>query len=292
VRREPPVVTERRPLLREGDMADLKVVSREYKVALHCSPFAGDEGRLVERASSFWSQAVEAFAGVAVGVGVNLSQVKKRRSIRFYDTPSKKLYKSHDYIFRERVDADGEREVTLKFRHRDRYVAQDRDMGSRPGADDVETKFEEDIKAPFLVLYSYSTTQRIAPTKTLNKLDDVYDLYPGARAALEQPEDTPLEIVRGFTARELVVEGAELELGRSNSAQAECALIVWYDDAAPAAESQNPSFVEFSFKYGDADKDFGGGPARRAYDTLNVLHGLTDWVDPNSPTKTAFVYGT
>jgi len=270
-------------------MGDLKVVSREYKVALHYAPFAGDEGRVLQAASTFWEQTGQALVGV-VDLDGSFSEVKERRLIRFYDTPSKDVYAA-DYIFRERVDHAGEREVTLKFRHRDRYVAQDRDMGTKPGADDVKTKFEEDIKAPFLVLYSYSTTQGITPTRTLDSMKDVYRLYPGTSEKLEQPEDAAIEVVRAFTARELVLAGAELELGRSNDVKAECALIVWYDDGAPA-ESESPVFVEFSFKYGDADEDFGGGPARRAYDTLDVLHGLTDWVDPNSRTKTAFVYGS
>ena len=43
---------------------------------------------------------------------------------------------------------------------------------------------------------------------------------------------------------------------------------------------------------GMAGEDYGGGSVRRAYETFNVLqHGLPDWVDKASKTKTAFVYG-
>jgi hypothetical protein len=272
-------------------MADLKVVSREYKVMLRASRFAGDEGRLLETAGAFWREAGEAFAGVVGDVGGNLSNVQARRFIRFYDTPRRDL-KANAYIFRERVDLDGMlREMTLKFRHPDRYLAQDRDMGAVAGAH-ARTKFEEDIKPPFQSLYSHSTTQRIASTKTLDTLKDLDHLYPGTRPTLERLKDTPIEIPNNrLTAREFVVGGAEMELGKSRNVKAECALIVWYDDGDPS-KSESPVVVEFSFRYGDAHENYGGGSARRAYETFNVLqHGLTDWVDKTFQTKTAFAYG-
>ena len=271
-------------------MADLRVVSREYKVILRAARFGGDEGRLLETAGAFWREAGEAFTGVVVHVGGNLSKVQARRLIRFYDTPRRDL-NANAYIFRERAEIDGKlREVTLKFRHPDRYLAQDRDMSAVAGAD-ARTKFEEDIKPPFQSLYSHSTTQRIASTKTLDTLKDLDDLYPGTKPTLERLKDTPIEVVNGFTAREFVVGGAEMELGKSRNVKAECALIVWYD-GGDSSKSESPVVVEFSFKYGDARENYGGGSARRAYETFNVLqHGLTDWVDKTSQTKTAFAYG-
>ena len=272
-------------------MADLKVVSREYKAMLKASRFAGDDSRLLETAGRFWRAAGEAFADVVVDVGGDLSKIQAHRLIRFYDTPKREL-NANAYIFRERADVDGKlREVTLKFRHPDRYLAQDCDLRAAEGAD-ARTKFEEDIKPPFQSMFSHSTTQRIAPTKTLDTLKDVSRFYPGIRQELEHLEkDTPLEVVDKFTARELVIGGAAVQLGKSPKIPAECVLVIWYDHANPS-KGESPVVVEFSFKYGDGREDYGGGAVRRAYETFNVLqHGLPDWVDKTSKTKTAFVYG-
>ena len=169
-------------------MADLKVVSREYKAMLKASRFAGDEGRLLETAGRFWRAAGEAFAGVVVDVGGDLSKIQAHRLIRFYDTPKREL-NANAYIFRERADVDGKlREVTLKFRHPDRYLAQDCDLRAAEGAD-ARTKFEEDIKPPFQSMFSHSTTQRIAPTKTLDTLKDVSRFYPGDQAGARTPRE-------------------------------------------------------------------------------------------------------
>jgi hypothetical protein len=100
-----------------------------------------------------------------------LNKIKKRRTIRFYDTEDRRL-RANDYAFRERIDLrSGHRKVTLKFRHLDRYVAQDRNMHATNRAEG-ETKFEEDIKPPFEKLYSFSTKQEIDDGKELNKLND------------------------------------------------------------------------------------------------------------------------
>jgi hypothetical protein len=272
-------------------MADLKVVSREYKAMLKASRFTGDENQLLETAGRFWRAAGAAFASVVVDVGGNLSKVQARRLIRFYDTPKREL-NANAYIFRERADLDGKlREVTLKFRHPDRYLAQDRDMRAADGAD-ARTKFEEDIKPPFQSLFSHSTTQRIAATGTIDALKDLSRFYPGIKQELERLEkDTPIGVVDKFTARELVVGGATLQLGKSRKVPAECALVIWYDNT-DHSKGEGPVVVEFSFKYGDGSEDYGGGPVRRAYETFDVLqHGLPDWVDKASKTKTAFVYG-
>ena len=272
-------------------MADLKIVSREYKAMLKASRFAGDEPRLMETAGRFWRAAGEAFASVVVDVGGNLSDIQAHRLIRFYDTPKQELNAS-GYIFRERVELDGKRrEVTLKFRHPDRYVAQDRDMRAAEG-DDVRTKFEEDIKPSFQSLYSHSTTQRIDTGKVLDAVKDVSRFYPGLKQDLPGlAKDTPIEVVDKFTARELVIGGAGMQLGKSRRIAAECVLVVWYDHAKPS-NAETPVVVEFSFKYGDGGEDYSGGSVRRAYDAFNLLQqALPDWVDQASKTKTAFVYG-
>jgi hypothetical protein len=68
---------------------------------------------------------------------------------------------------------------------------------------------------------------------------------------------------------------------------AECGLIVWYDDNGAR---DKPVAVEFSYRYGNKDEEYGGGVTRRAFDTFDALQSLTKWVDPKPRTKTAFVY--
>jgi len=65
-------------------------------------------------------------------------------------------------------------------------------------------------------------------------------------------------------------------------------LVIWYDHR----KKGDPVVAEFSYKYGDAGEMHGGGTVRRASDVFQVLQNRFDgWVDRDSKTKTAFVYG-
>ena len=89
-------------------------------------------------------------------------------------------FNGNRYIFRERIDVDSdERQVTLKYRHPDRYSAQDRDMDTKKRGGDVETKFEEDVKPPFVSVFSYSTTVRVDADQEFGRVDQVAELFPG-----------------------------------------------------------------------------------------------------------------
>src|SRR5262245_5382945 len=144
----------------EVPMAQEHVVSREYKLMLRTQLFTGTEDQLLRQAGAFWRAFTSAIHADVLDTDGDLDQITKRRFIRFYDTQGQRLRKN-DYIFRERVDiVSGDREVTLKCRHPDRYVAQDRNMAA--DGQRSKAKFEEDIKPPYQALYSYSTTQQIA----------------------------------------------------------------------------------------------------------------------------------
>src|SRR5688500_1145403 len=134
-----------------------KVISREYKVMLRPQRFAGGEKALRRAAGAFWRDFGRALDDDAVRAEGDLGERKEQRLIRFLDTPAQAL-NAGSYIFRERrALAGGDREMTLKFRHPDRHVAAARDMAPDSGGK-ARTKFEEDIKAPFISLYSFSTT--------------------------------------------------------------------------------------------------------------------------------------
>jgi hypothetical protein len=253
---------------------------------LLAEPFAGDESTLIEAAQRFWDDVKGVLEPLDIPTKGAFDEVKARRRIRFLDS-AEHFLNGQRYVFRERIDVESdERQVTLKFRHPDRYVASDRDMAA---ADEgkAETKFEEDVKPPFVSVFSYSTTVEIDGDADVSRLDDVVRMFPGLRRELTDPADFELADV-GFAARELVLVGAGVLLGKRD-AEAECAMVFWHDDAGDASA---PKCVEFSFKYGDDEEDYRGSVARDAHDVLKALSDqLPEWVHPTPVTKTAFVYG-
>jgi hypothetical protein len=251
--------------------------------------FSGDDANLLRRARAFWKDFAGSVAAVARNGDGTLEEIKSRRLITFLDTGGQDLNRA-GYIFRDRRDiARGEREVTLKFRHPDRYATQDRNLDAA-GAKGARTKFEEDIKAPFVSLYSFSTTVPTGASRGFGSLSDVARLFPDLVDRLPGSlDDARLTAVNGFTARELVVAGASLQLGKARKRAAECALIVWHDHRS---RQERPVAVEFSYRYGNKNEKYDGPTSLRAFQVFEVLQTrLARWVDPRSRTKTALVYG-
>lgn len=264
------------------------VTSREYKLMLQPALFRGDEKTVLDTARTFWSEYVGMLGDLVLSEKGALETVKHRRDIRFFDTSDQLLNRS-DYAFRERItrggDHGGRREATLKFRHQDRYIARGRDLDAADD-DHAETKFEEDIKPPFLKLFSYSTKQRIDDDIPLGTLGDVNRLFPGLEKDLNGYDaGEPLAVVGGFTAHEVVIVGGDLQLGRDKGEEAECGLVVWYGE-----DAEDPAVAEFSYKYADDHEDYGKKVAARAFDAFAMLQRMDPWVDPESLTKTRFVY--
>jgi hypothetical protein len=260
-----------------------KVTSREYKVMLHREAFTGDTNQLVDHSLRFWevfTNQIQDFIDGTKGTFV----LQKRRLIRFYDTEGCFLHKNA-YVFRKRTLIDDtEPEVTLKFRHPDRYVAADRKMDSDEA--EAEIKFEQDIKPPFIPLYSFSST--IPDPNNWSYLAHVEDLYPDLAKQLPNHQGASLYQVGDFTAREYVVSEAKLAITTDPKVTAKCALVVWYDEAG---SHETPEVVEFSFRYKDKKKqeNYPGIAALRAYNIFRTLQQMKAY-DPDSMTKTRFVY--
>src|SRR5262245_53689659 len=109
-------------------MQDVKVGSREYKIMLKASRFAGGEDATRNAVKQFWREASEIFGPAVLFTSGDLDTIKGQRTIRFFDTRNQQLNRNA-YIFRERMNVEGNaREVTLKFRHPDRFIARSRDM--------------------------------------------------------------------------------------------------------------------------------------------------------------------
>lgn len=265
-----------------------KVTSREYKVMLQKEHFFGSQVNLLEQAAEFWRDFQASIQDIVIDTNGSLNKVEKERTIKFYDCEDRRIRQSN-YVFRERVDLKTkQREVTLKYRHPDRYISQNRDMAAAK-IKQGKTKFEEDIKLPFIKLYSFSTKQPISDSKNLNKLNDPGELYPDFKQRLKSYQgDEPIKVVNNFTAREVVITGADFQIRKSPKMEAECALIAWYD---LSGKQDQPVVVEFSFKYENKQEEYSGKAAQRAYDVFGRLKDrLGDWVDSDGPTKTAYAY--
>jgi hypothetical protein len=250
--------------------------------------FAGDEKTILKAAEAVWRDFAKSVTDVVLDTDGRLAQIHTRRLITFLDTTGQHLNRA-SYIFRERRDIEsGEYEVTLKCRHPDRYVAQNRNMEASDSGS-ARTKFEEDIKVPFASLYSFSTTLGVDEDRTFKKLGDVARLFPDTSERLDGfRNDGALTVVNGFTAHKLVIAGGKLRIGKSPKVSAECALIVGYDHNR---RQTKPVAVELSYRYGDKDENYGGTMSRRAFDVFHALQTkLGKWVDPKPLTKTALVY--
>jgi hypothetical protein len=263
------------------------VGSREYKLMLRASKFKGDEAKMLESAGALWGELAAIIVPHALSVSGTSDIEHKRREVRFLDTADKWL-RSNDYVVRERVDIEaGQRVVTLKFRHPDRYISQGRDMA--PSKEfESDMKFEEDIKPEFLKLYSFSSNTLVPQDLKLATLGEVAAIYPGLPKAVDSfPETEKLKPVGGFTAYERVVKGTSFQIRKNPETLAECCLTLWYGGKT----DDDPLVAEFSFKYEDPEEGYTAKMARRAYDVFMAIQSQLDgWIDPKSMTKTAYVY--
>lgn len=268
-------------------MNEEKVISREYKIMLKAEKFKGETEKILSASSLFWQDFKNNIIHIVPQVEGNLEHIEKKRAIKFYDT-SKRLLRSSNYVFRERIDLDKKtKEVTLKFRHPDRYISQDRNMDACKKSKG-KTKFEEDIKPDFLKLYSFSTKQEVSDQKRLNTLGDIRDLYPDLDNKINNfKKDTEIDLVGNFIAQEIVIGGANFTIRKSPVVKSECALIVWCDRNG---DPHIPLLAEFSFKYENKKEEYTAKMAERAYQVFQTLQKMDDWIDPHSMTKTAYVY--
>src|SRR5687767_4167487 len=99
-----------------------RIVSRECKIMLRPSRFAGTEEQLFAAADALWGDVAKKVRRVVLRSTGDLRNMNEPRLIRFLDTATKAIF-TDGYILRERRRrGSSQREVTLKFRHPDRYV--------------------------------------------------------------------------------------------------------------------------------------------------------------------------
>lgn len=279
------------------------VRSREYKLMLRPRKFDGDKNDVLKSAEDFQNslaKAVKEVAFVTQGEAVSgkftLVAEEKQVTVEFFDTEDLRLRES-GYVFRQRQRiGGGPLELTLKFRHPDRFLASDRKAGGQ------ESKFEEDIKAThaheFISLHSLSAKVKDVDAGTeFAILKNLRAFFKHLKEQLGDAYEASVKLhkVGNLTARQTVLEGVELQIG--NGISAECALIVWH---RKGGSNREPDVVEFSFRYKDKElgakkEPFTAEMAQRCFATLQAFREkdvLAEWVDLKGPTKTAYVYSS
>ena len=252
------------------------VTSREYKLILVPSNFNGSNPD--DAVNDYWSELQLLVEGEPINIEMKGSlTLAKNRTVKFYDTPGNCQLKKKDLVFRERVENE-KREVVLKFRSPDRYIA-----ASLPISGD-KPKFEEDISKPFCSKFSSSAKKKISATKNLNKMDDPVRLYPELKKYNFDLNEAIKE-VNGLTISEKVYEGGEVDLGNKDG---EFSLTLWYDSPS----STEPKIAEISFKYKDKtnEEDYSETVASGAKKVFTAMQGMSNWVSDKSQTKTSYVY--
>jgi hypothetical protein len=254
---------------------------------LKAEGFAGD-GHAVETALEKFRDAVRDTTELEVRGNFELD---KKQKVRFWDLPDHWLYKKQNYVLRTRNRND-KASLTLKCRHGDRYFVQSQIVIAG------DAKFEEDLKPRFTHLFSYS---RKSEKERPKDVDALIDLFPDLKNRMsEPPADSRFELVRDFVASERVYSGLKVEL--SESFDAECAVVVWYD--GNKGDNETPVVAEFSFRYPrkkwckkppaephNAFDGFTGLIAHDFYTALQESNALKEnWLDPESKTKTRFAY--
>ena len=152
-------------------------------------------------------------------------------------------------------------------------------------------KFEEDIKAPFLQLYSFSSGGSPGKNDKLKILKEVTRHFPGLSAEFDRSTNNQMiKQVHDETIVEIVITGGSLELGSSQGETAECALIAWYGSAGFVDE---PLIVEFSFRYGSKKARYARETAQNAFDVFELIQkNMTSWLGQKGATKTGLVFAS
>jgi hypothetical protein len=221
------------------------LTAREYKLLLDRAGFSNAPPE--QLADAFWKRRLRPVIDETLG---EEDEGKPRReggfktfesrTVRFFDTRHCILTKAA-YCFRERLgtdDASGnsERELTLKLRLSDMFVAASTDIrGSRRNA---STQFEEDISPLSIAVsgpislrsrFSLSVKQNAARAD-IDKLGDIFELFPSLRGHLSCGDDGKLDpddkLDHGPVIREIVFRGPRLRFG--DGIVGKVVLTIWY----------------------------------------------------------------
>ncbi|MHC6527463.1 MULTISPECIES: hypothetical protein [unclassified Vibrio] len=268
--------------------ASTDITSREYKLLLDTDKFtyqseASDVANYTVQLASVISQAINR------NVSGNAS-LDKERFVSYWDVPNACTLRTLGYSFRDRVsryDAN-DRDAALKFRSSDRFISAYEDLASNRSK--AESKLEDDLLLgsddDISIKVSHST-KISGYGKNINKIDDIYDDFPGFAAKYGVIDaDTPLNRVGNITMYERRYKGQEIDLGQFD---ADLVVSLWYDNPAPLPGSK-PVIAEASFDYADNQGEYTPKVVQRAQQAFLAMGKMSDWVKLDGITKTQFVY--
>ncbi|GAA5561700.1 MULTISPECIES: hypothetical protein [Acinetobacter] len=202
--------------------ASPKVTSREYKVLLDAMNF--NYGNEASNINSYFTVAKTAIENQISRNVTGAMTFDTQREIRFYDTQGSCTLKNMGYSFRERIE-NGTKEVTLKYRGYDHYIADFKDLTSNVSG--AKTKLEDDItrkdNLSFLVVASKSTT--VPTSRTINDFEDINILFSGFKNDYNFSNSQVLNQVSSLTIYERKYAGATIDLGEFD---ADLELSLWY----------------------------------------------------------------
>lgn len=268
--------------------AKAEVTSREYKWLLEPTQFTfqneeSDVERYTQQAANSITQTIDRDV-------TGQASLNKERLVSYWDVPNTCTLRDLGYSLRERSNAydPDDREATLKYRSVDRFVSAYEDLDS--DRKDAESKLEDDLvlgeKGAITIKVSHSTT---LPDygKTINKVDDIYDDFPGFKDKYGDIDaDVPLQKVGGVTFYERRYKGQQIDLGQFD---ADLVISLWYTSADPQPD-ENPVIAEASFDYADAQGEYTPKVVQRAQQAFIAMGQLTPWAKLDGITKTQFAY--
>ena len=140
-----------------------------------------------------------------------------------------------------------------------------------------ENKFEEDINLQDVSKFSFSQKCKVEASKNINKIDDVTDIWTDMTDVYDNnDQEEALLLVGDKTVTECVYKGFDIQFDANELG--EFAVTLWYDSPS----STSPVVAEISFGMDNPATD-------EAECFWDAMTSFTD-VDPNSSTKTAWIY--
>ena len=194
--------------------ASTDITSREYKILLDT-----DQLTYQSEASDVENYTIELASVISQAINRNVfgsASLDKERFVSYWDVPNVCTLRSIGYSFRDRVSRYdvNDRDVALKFRSPDRFISAFEDLASSRKKE--KTKLEDDLllssDGDISIKVSHST-KISGYGKNINKIDDIYDDFPGfAEKYGEIDADTPLSLVGNITMYERRYKGQEIDL--------------------------------------------------------------------------------
>jgi hypothetical protein len=280
------------------------ITSREYKLLLNTERFRDR----IAGARLFWRMLeflVRNQDNQVIPADADPDRDKElRRTTWYLDTPGFELQRANATL-RVRNES-GEKKpfkITLKYRLPDRYTAAGCDLSCTQKIKKDDIKFEEDVTPPFASKFSYSASFRTDELPRIEAVQDVVELFPGL-AQLGIHAETPIQIVNGFRAHEVLHYIGKLKLDKMPATRAiglpdfvvKVALSHWY---LLENEDDYPLVTEFSFGFdateGD-DKDddrlekFPPPVVAGANRLFRDVQNQAGWLSPFGLTKTSYLF--